>query len=205
MRYFMRSTDPRYVEAFKVLRAEAGARIRFFQEKAREWGFDEISAEEFGGPTSFFKRVSEGDKASRGPAVEGFKGGERMLDEKGYFFRYSLHGRNKRATELVRQLRDAPPVPAELNDGKSHFRRNIASVFCARFSLPNNVWTGNSLGFALVHLLVDDVLVCSLPYREDDTKEAAPAVFPTGFEEITERVWAADIDRHNKSVKEGRA
>ncbi|MCY1382783.1 hypothetical protein D9M69_708400 [compost metagenome] len=99
-------------------------------------------------------------------------------------------------------MNDAPPLPAELQGEVTHFRRCIATAFCIRFGLPNSVFTGNTVGFALVYLLQGDLLVCNLPYRDDNSKEAAPAVFPIGFEEITERAWHTEVDRHNAAIRE---
>lgn len=204
MRYFMRTTEPEYVEAFKALRATASERYKFFKQKIQEWGFDEIACSDFGFPTSFYKRCSGSLADPRGPAIDGFKGGERVIEQDTYFYRYQFR-RSKKATELQKQFDGAPAMPPELTGDNYYRRPNIASAFCVRFGLPNNVFHGDRIGFALVHLLSGEVLVCSLPCREDDSKEAAPAVFPQGFMEITERAWAAEIDRHNKSVSEAGA
>lgn len=200
MRYFMLSRDPRYVEAYKELRAAASARIRFFQEKARALGFDEIGAEVFGFPGNFFKRVGDND-LQRGPAIDGFKGGKRVNTEQGAFFHYTLHGRNARATELMKAFQGAPDVPEEMKGRLYAIRRDISTAFCLRFGLPTNVWTGNAIAFGSVHLLSEELVACNLPYRDDNSKEAAPPVFPAGFEEVTERAFIAAIDAHNRALE----
>lgn len=202
MRYYMKTTAPLYVEAFKEILDQASARHRFFKQIAQGWGFDEIGMQEFSYPTTFYKRCAAEEKQQRGPEIEGFKGGERHHQDGATYFKYTFR-RSKHATELRKQYAGAPELPAELQG--EHFRSDMATAFCQRFQLPNHVFTGNSIGFALVHLLQGDILVCNLPYRDDNTIEAAPAVIPEGFEEITERAWHAEIDRHNKAVQERRA
>jgi hypothetical protein len=200
MRYFMKSTSPFYIAAFKEIRAMASERHRFYKAKAAEWGFDEIACTDFRSPAYFFKRADD-PTAHIGPTIEGFKGGQSVKDPKGTYFRYSFHGRNKRASELMKQLKDAPALPPELQ-GDNHWRRkDISAVFCARFGLPDGVFQSNHISFGVIYLLNDDLLACSLPYRNDTSKEAAPAVFPEGFEEITERALHAEIDRHNQAIE----
>ena len=54
-------------------------------------------------------------------------------------------------------------------------------------------------------LLIKSQAIADLASSLYATIEAAPAVIPEGFEEITERAWHAEIDRHNKAVQERRA
>lgn len=201
MRYYMKTMAPLYVEAFKEIRDQASARHRFFKQIAQSWGFDEIGMQDFGYPSTFYKRCTAEDKQQRGPEIEGFNGGERHHQDGATYFKYTFR-RSKHATELRKQYVGAPELPAELQG--EHIRSDMSSAFCQRFQLPNNVFTGNSIGYALVHLLQGGILVCNLPCRDDDSIESAPAVFPDGFEEITERAWRAEIDHHNRSIKEAR-
>ena len=200
MRYYLRSTDPLHVATFKAIQDMAVARYRFFISQAKEWGFDEIGMHEFGEPHFFCKLA--GDAADRmGPAIEGFKGGEAFHHEGKRYFQYTMHGRNKRATELRKQFKDAPPLPPELQGEQYNFgRADVDTVFAKRLGLPDGVREGSRISFAMAHLLRGDVLVCSLPFNTRADKEAAPAVIPEGFEEMTQRAWAAEIDKHNAAI-----
>ncbi|MBU0563285.1 MAG: hypothetical protein KJ890_07160 [Gammaproteobacteria bacterium] len=199
MRYYLKTTDPLLIATFRSLKETAAARYMFFIALAREWGFDEIGMHEFGEP-HFFSKLMEG-RDRKGPAIEGFKGGELIHHNGKRYFQYTFHGKNKRASELRKQFADAPPLPSELLGEQYNFgRRNVDTVFTKRTGLPDGVWEGNRISFALCHLLDGDVLVCSLPFNTLTDKEAAPAVIPEGFEEITERAWVAEIDRHNAAV-----
>lgn len=201
MRYYLRSKDPLHVATFRALKDMADGRFRFFIALAREWGFDEIGMHQFGEP-HFFCKLAGDNQDRKGPVIEGFKGGEVIGHEGKSYFQYTLHGRNKRAAELRTQFKEAPPLPPELQAEQYNFgRRDVDTVFTKRMGLPNGVWEGNRISFALCHLLDGDVLVCSLPFNTRTDKEAAPAVIPEGFEEITERVWVAEIDRHNAAIK----
>lgn len=203
MRYYLKTTDPQYLEAFREIKGMAGARFRFFKQKAQEWGFDEIGLEDFGSPTSFFKLQQNGQGGlKKGPFIEGFKGGYLHHQEGNAYFRYSFHGRNKTATVLMRELENAPALPLELTGDQHHFRKNIATAFCLRFGLPTYSFDSSRVELAMVYLLRSGVLVCSLPYNTRNDYEAVPAVIPEQFEEITERAWATEIDKHNASVKE---
>ena len=200
MRYYLKSTDPLHVATLKAIKAMAGARYQFFIALAREWGFDEIGMHEFGVPHFFCKLACEGTDR-KGPAIDGFKDGERIEHEGRYYFKYTFHGRHKRSAELRKQFADAPPLPPELQGEQCTFgRRNVDTVFAMRLGLPDGVFEGNRISFALCHLLDGDVLVCSLPFNTRTDKEAKPAVIPEGFEEITERAWVAEIDRHNAKI-----
>lgn len=199
MRYYLKTTDSLHVATFKALEEMAAARYLFFIALAREWGFDEIGMHEFGEPHFFCKLTEE--QSRKGSAIEGFKGGELIHHEGRRYFQYTFHGKNKRAAELRKQFADAPPLPPELQGECYTFgRRDVDTVFTKRIGLPNGVWEGNRVSFALCHLLDGGVLVCSLPFNTRTDEEAAPAVIPEGFEEITERAWVAEIDRHNAEV-----
>lgn len=201
MRYYLKSTDPLHVATFQAIKEMATARFRFFISLAKDWGFDEIGMHEFGEPHFFCKLAGE-DSGCKGPAIEGFKGGEAIHHEGKRYFQYTFHGRNKRATELRKLFQGAPPLPPELQGEQYNFgRRNVDTVFAKRLGLPDGVWEGNRISFALCHLLTGGVLVCSLPFNTSTDKEATPAVFPEGFEEITERAWVAEIDKHNAAVE----
>lgn len=200
MRYYLKTTEALPVSTFRSLKEMAAARYRFFIDQAREWGFDEIGMHEFGVPHFFCKLAGEG-RDRQGPAIEGFKGGERIYHDGRYYFKYTFHGRHKRSAELRKQFADAPPLPPELQGEQYNFgRRDVDTVFTKRMGLPDGVFEGNRISFALCHLLDGDVLVCSLPFNTRTDKEAKPAVIPEGFEEITERAWVAEIDRHNAAV-----
>lgn len=197
MRYFLKTKDPLYVDAWKALTEVRDARYYFFKEKVESWGFHAFGMEDFCIPHAFFILRKEGDKSYRGPAIEGFKGGKLSFQKDGAYFHYTLHGRNRRATELRKQLEGAPPAPAELNG--NHFRRDREAAFCARFGLPNAVFDGGRINFALIYLLHDGTLVCSLPFSTGG-RDPAPAVIPEGTEEITERAFRELIDQHNAAV-----
>lgn len=201
MRYYLKSKDPSHIAAFKALKEMADSRYRFFIALARGWGFDEIGMHQFGEP-HFFCKLAGDNQDWNGPAIEGFKGGEVIRHEGKRYYQYTLHGRNKRASELRKLFNDAPPLPTELQGEHYTFgRRDVDTVYTKRMGLPNGVWQGNRVSFALCHLLDGDVLVCSLPFNTRSDNEAAPAVIPEGFEEITERAWVAEIDRHNAAIK----
>lgn len=200
MRYYLKTTDSLHVATFQAIEEMATARYQFFIALAREWGFDEIGMHEFGEPHFFSTLTEERDR--KGPAIEGFKGGELIHHKGKRYFQYTFHGRHKRAAELRKQFADAPPLPPELQGEQYNFgRHNVDAVFTRRIGLPDGVWEGNRISFAMCYLLKGDVLVCSLPFNTRTDKEAAPAVIPEGFEEITERAWAAEIDRHNAALE----
>ncbi|AXH75201.1 MAG: hypothetical protein [Caudoviricetes sp.] len=201
MRYYMTSTDPRYVETLKAITAEAGDRHLFFKQKITAIGFDEMGMHAFGVPVFFYKLCPEGEHAARkGPAIEGFKGGERVYDNGGYYFKYTVRGRGKKFYDEL--CAGAPALPGELKGAGSYRRPDISTVFASRFGLPDGVFNERSIQFASVFLLHDKTMVaCSIPYRDDESKEAAPAVIPEGFTEVTERALQAEIKKHNDAVQ----
>lgn len=202
-RYYMKSTDSNYVEAFKELRAMATARFHYLHAKAKSLGFDEIAVHDFGADVSFYKKREGISPARKGDTIEGFKGGELTYEKKGSFYRYQLRQNNKTASAIRKDIAAGMPErPVELN-GDLYWRRpTISAVFCARYGLPDGIYDGShSIGYGQVYLLQDSIIACSLPYRDDGSKDAAPAVFPEGFEEITERALVAEIDAHNKALE----
>lgn len=205
-RYYLKTTDRKYLKAYEKIQKVSAARVKKFREIARSWGFDEIACEDFGTPMYFFKEV-DGGVRQKGPEIEGFKGGSMVSEAGRTFYKYSFHGKNKTGTELRKQLSEAPvePLPKELW-GKHHHRLSIDAVFAARFGLPDGVFSERRLKFAMVYRLRGDVLVCSLPYCSDKTSnEYKPVVIPKGCEEITGRAWAEMIDEHNAAVKAEKA
>ncbi|BCP56233.1 hypothetical protein K32_48500 [Kaistia sp. 32K] len=200
MRYYIKTTDPRYVEMLKELTALAGERYAFFKARAVELGFDEIGMHELGVPVFFFKQCADGATAPRkGPKIAGFKGGDRVYDGGKYHFKYSVSGRGKAFYDAF--VAGAPTAPEELTKG-NFYRPSISTVFCLRLGLPDGVFDERSIQFGTVFLLHDKTMVaCSLPFRDDDSKEAAPVVIPDGFEEITERALVEEIKKHNESIK----
>lgn len=202
MRYYIITTDQRYVDAMKELRAMASERYKFFRSKLASIGFDEMGTHEFGVPQFFYKLCEDQSGQERkGPAVAGFKGGDRVYDNGKYYFKYTVRGRGK---AFYDQLVDgAPALPQEMKTGEFYRRPDIDTVFCARFGLPDGVFNERAILFGSVFLLHGGTMVaCSLPFREDDSKEAAPAVIPEGFTEVTERALQAEIKKHNDALSD---
>lgn len=201
-RYYIKTGSAHYIEAYKSLRAMAAARFRFLKQKAVEWGFDEFGAQDFSACVYFFKLCEPSVVVQRkGPEIEGFKSGERVYQQGAYYYRYELRQNNKRATAMRKEIKEGlPPLPDELAGRLGWIRPSISAAFCARFGLPDGVFHGNCIGYGQVVFLHESLIACSLPYRDDGSKDAVPAVFPEGFEEITERALDAEISAHNAAL-----
>lgn len=202
MRYYITTSDTRYVDALRELKAMAGARYRFFKAKIEALSFDELGMHEFGVPCFFYKLCEDQFNPERkGPAVDGFKGGDRVYENGKYYFKYAVRGRGKAFYE---QLTDgAPAVPEELTKVDFYRKPDINTVFCMRLGLPDGVFNERAILFGQVFLLHNDTMVaCSLPFRDDDSKESAPVVIPDGFTEVTERALQAEIKKHNEALAE---
>lgn len=199
MRYYLKTTDQKYVESYQQLAEMARDRAKHVLTLARTWGFDEIGMDDFSDHVAFFKMATEDDRKLRvGPPIEGFRAcrkNPRDYHNDGLYFRYYFHGRNKLAAELQKQLNAGmPPRPEELKD---HFRRpTVDSAFSVRHGLPDGHFSGNKILYSMIYLLRGDVLVMSLPVTDEEV------VIPDGCEEITERAWGAEIDKHNAAIKE---
>lgn len=200
MRYYITTTDTRHVDTLRELKAMAGARYRFFKAKIEAMGFDELGMHEFGVPRFFYKLCDDQiNPPYKGPAVPAFKGGDRVHEGGKYYFKYTVRGTGK---AFYDQLVDgAPAVPEELTKGDFYRKPDINTAFCMRLGLPDGVFNERAILYGQVFLLHNDTMVaCSLPFRDDDSKEAAPAVIPDGFIEITERALHAEIKKHNEAL-----
>lgn len=200
-RYYMKTDDPKVLKDVDDLKALSVRRYNFFIAKAREWGFEHIAFEDFSEPYYFFKEATK-DGPLTGPKVEGFKGGDPYWQDGKRYWKYSFHGRNKTASAMMKELKAAEPIPPELQ-GSYHRRSNLAAVFCARYGLPDGVFSGNCISYGVVARLThQNILVCSIPFCDDEgSREKALPVFPEGFTEITEREMHELIKEHNDSLK----
>ena len=155
MRYYLKTTDQKYVESYNQLAKMARDRAKHVLKLARAWGFDEIGMDDFSDHVAFFKL----------------------------------------ATELQKQLNAGmPPRPEEL---KEYFRRpTVDSAFSVRHGLPDGHFPGNKILYSMIYLLRGNILVMSLPVTDEEV------VIPDNCEEITERAWGAEIDKHNAAIKE---
>lgn len=209
-RYYLTSTDEEVIQGYKAMKEMASARVKHFHELARSWGFDEIAMWEFGTPTSFFKLAETKDdegmpRPYKGPAIPGFKGGDKYYQSSKVFYKYSFHGRNKLATQMQKEMKEgAPPCP-EFPEGFGH-RRDLDTAYCYSLGLPTAVFCGMAINYPVVHLLKlasGPVLVMSVPFNEDeDQGDLTPAVFPEGFEEVTERKIKHLVSEHNLRIEE---
>ncbi|MBB3017630.1 hypothetical protein FHR70_000670 [Microvirga lupini] len=200
MRYYITSTDPRHVEVLKEITAQAANRYRFFKEKVEALGFDELGMHPFSVPMFFCKRCQEENPPRVGPSLADFKGGERICENGVYYFKYTVRGRGKKFYDTL--CEGAPAIPDELKGANSYRRPTIDTVFAARLGLPDGVFSGRSINYASTYLLHGKTMVaCSLPYRDDDSTEAAPVVIPDGFVEVTERALHAEIKKHNDALQ----
>ena len=201
MRYYLRATDPKYVQAYKDLRGCAKERYLFFKALAQQWGFDEIGMHDFL-PPEFFCKLAEDTKARKGAAIEGFTGGDAQYHGRKRYFVYTLHGRNKRATQLAKTFKDAPAQPSGVVDDRNFVRNpTIKALFISQLGLPNDVIIGSRVLHGDAKLLDGDVLVLDLPFTTDPAQPKTHAIVPDGFEEITARVYAAEIDKHNAAIE----
>lgn len=202
MRYFLKTTDQKYVESYRQLSEMARDRSKYVLKMARSWGFDEIGVNGFSDHVAFFKLATEDDRSLRfGPPIEGFRACRKNPKEHyndGLYFRYYFHGRNKLATELQKQLKAGmPPRPEEL---KEYFRRpTVDSAFSVRHGLPDGHFSGNRILYSVIYLLHDNTLVMSLPVTDEEV------VIPETCEEITERACGMEIDKHNDAVNGGKS
>lgn len=199
MRYYLKTNDPTMVASFRELTKVEQDRIEYVRGLARNWGFDEVGMRGFGSHVAFFKLAKDSDQNLRiGPPVDGFRPcrkSPREHYEGKLYFRYYFHGNHKLGTKMRKQLENGmPPLPEELRG--SYFRKTVDVAFCIRHGLPPEHFAGNKILFPMVHLLQGDLLVMSLPVTDKDV------VIPEGCEEITERAWGAEIDKHNASVEE---
>ncbi len=197
MRYFLKTSDPVLVQSYRQLTVIESARWKYVKQIALSWGFDEVGMTGFSRHVAFFKVAAEDDRHNRvGPSIEGFRPCRKNPtsyhnDER--YFRYYFHGRNKLATQLQKQLDEGmPPAPKELSGNQ--FRYTVDSAFCIRQGLPNEHFAGNKILYSMVYLLRGDILLMSLPVTDEKV------VIPKGCEELTERAWGAEIDKHNAAV-----
>lgn len=199
MRYYLKTTDRKYIESYKQLAKMARDREKHVLKLARTWGFDVIGMDDFSDHVAFFRLATKDDRKRRvGPPIEGFRAcrkNPQAYHNGRFYFRYYFHGRNKLATELQKQLKAGmPPRPEEL---KECFRRpTVASAFSVRHGLPDGHFTGNKILYSMIYLLRGDIIVMSLPVTNEEV------VIPDNCEEITERAWGAEIDKHNTAIKE---
>lgn len=190
-RFFLTTQDAGHVATYNELRAQLVVRNKYFRDLVTAAGFDEFGGDEFGFPRAFFKKAVGVDR--KGPAIEGFKGGDSHWEGEVRYFKYTIHGNKPAGTAFGKQLRACPhesPIEGDM------IQPSLSAAVCQRLGLPTEVFAGSRFMLSQVNLLNGGTLVLSIPFDPNEL----PGDAPEGFTEVTELRYCKLIEEHNASL-----
>lgn len=169
-------------------------------EIAKAWGFDDAAAYDFRAPSEFRLLRAEGSTDRKGPALDGFKGGDLIYGEQP-FFAYTLHGRHPMTKERRKQLDaiESKHRPVEAKDGGSHWiTRSHKQLICHRLAMFADVFQGGRISFSTCWKFNCGTLLVQLPIQKGkDGQHLVPAI-PEGWSELRNSEVIELFDGHNR-------
>lgn len=190
-RFFLTSQDAGHVATYNELRAQLVVRNKYFRDLVTAAGFDEFGGDEFGFPRAFFKKAVGVDR--KGPAIDGFKGGDSHWEGEVRYFKYTVHGNKPAGTAFGKKLRACPhesPIEGDM------IRPSLSAAVCQRLGLPTELFSDGRVMFSQVNLLNSGTLTMAIPFDPEEL----PGGPPEGFTEVTELRFCKLIDEHNASL-----
>jgi hypothetical protein len=188
---FLTTQAPEHTAVYTELHELRKLRFKYFRELVTAAGFDEYGGEDFCTPRTFYKKAT--GTARKGPAIEGFKGGESHWEGSDRYFKYTVHGKQVKGTDFRKQLE---ACPHQLEADGHMIRRTLSAFVCQRLGLPTEVFTDSKFMLSHVHMLKGSTLALCIPFDNANPPDGAPS----GFTEVTELQFCKLIEEHNASL-----